>query len=333
MTMRAMFGRMAVLVFLVTAGCNYAEVESNTLVEKGMKLYASKSIDKAMAEFQKAAQVFPNNARALYGMALVDMDYHDYKQAMIHLQGAAGLDPQDPVYPFTLGMAHRGQADKLYESNDIDGSIGEYAACAHSMEQAAKLDPYDPAVHLEMARCDVRAERYGDAVDAYQDAIKADPFFRSSFGTTEHYKELGELYAHFGFYDQALRILRNGILNNTGDSVLEMTLADILMEQGEYLEAAAHYEQASKTVDLREESKLRALPAYLGAGKAFYALARHSQREGQHKLARDQYIAARDWLMQYIESAITEELKLHRATAVQHVKEIEDLLSEYSETI
>lgn len=313
---------------LVLSSCQFGEMESQKLVNRAADLFEESKYDSSSKLLQQALDTDPNNAEALYWMSRIDMKYRDPKGAQTKLNQALGIEPENREFMRMLMLSHKSEAEERILNGEFEPAQGAYMACARVGEQIVSLDAYDALTHLERARCFLGAKEYDSAVEAYEASIRANPFLKSSDGTTEHYKELGEMYRRFGFFDKAIRVLNNGILNNLDDGVLETSVADVLMETGAYEEALAHYDRASKVMLESDSTRLRAMSAIYGAGMASYALARLDEKALRMREARDRYASARDWLTAYVEGALEPKDRLRRSSVVHLLKIIEAKLGE-----
>ncbi len=316
-----------VLAALVMSGCNYAAVDSANVAERGIKLYESGNLNKAMSVLQSAVDRDPNNDIALYWMARIDMDYHDYQAAIPRLNEATGIYPGQPLYWFTLAQAHAQQAEQQFLDNQKDASVVSYGECVKAAEKASKLDPFYAEAQLQAARCHVGAEEYNDAVDSYAQAIESNPTMKSPQGVTEHYVELGKLYTRFGFYREAESVLDDGLLHNAGDGQMESAMGDVLFDMKNYTGALAHYEMAYKFLD-NSGSMLRALDAMYGAGAASFELALVQKEKAQIREYSEKLEVAKKWFERYAEHATVDSEKLRRATALAKISEIDNILDE-----
>lgn len=315
-------------IILLMSGCNYAAVDSANIADKGIKLYESGNLNKAMSVLQSAVDRDPNNDTAIYWMAMIDMDYHDYKAAIPRLNEAAGIYPEQPLYWYTLAKAHALQAEQQFLANEKDASAVSYGECVKAAEKASKLDPFYAEAQLQAARCHVGAGEYRDAVEAYAQSIQSNPVMKSPQGVTEHYIELGRLYTRFGFHQEAESVLGNGLLHNAGDGQMESAMGDVLFDMKNYMGALAHYETAYKFLESSGESMLRALDAMYGAGCACFELALIEKEKDQIREYVEQLEVAKKWFERYAENANVDTENLRRAGALAKISDIEEILKE-----
>lgn len=321
------------LILFITAtctclGCNSAEMESNSHLNDGIRSYEKKIHDKATQSFQNAINRYPNNHKAYYYMALLDMDYRDYTNAKKNLQLAIGYAPKEPIYHFKLAIANTGEAQNYQLMGDSNMAYASYQQCINALDKVISIDKYYAEAHLQMARCYIGIGNYLSAVTAFEKSIEADPFLENEEGATVHYKELGELYTSFGFYKEAINVLTNGILNNTDDGQLETTLAYVYLGMKEHLNALAHFEGAYKLLNKTAESKLHTLSAMFGIAIANYEMGKINYQEGNLREAFDRYANAKKWFGDYIHLAVTQEEELRKAGAVAKIQEIEEIMKE-----
>ena len=316
------------LCVLCCACSDYDNVEADALFKHGVKLYEAKNLNKAAEELTKSLARNPNNDKALYYLARIDMSFRDYQPALQKLEEASGIRPEDSLYPYTAAMAHKEHAEYLRnEKKQLDLAFNEDAACILYMKKAIELDPFYAEAWLNKARCHVNLGEYDDAAESYGKAIQADPFLHNAQGVTEHYKELGELYAKFRFYDQAARILHNGHANNPKDVALVITEADVLRKMNSNDEAMALYEFAIKVAQDEKAANAVSLQAFYGAGLLLYDMARRAESTNQIRQANDFYAASRKWFSDFA-SAVTSEMDNFRRTqASLKVREINAILS------
>ena len=314
-------------------GCNLASVESGHILEKGIQQYNSHQYDQALATFQDAVTRDPNNDQAVYYMGLIDLYYHDYDQARQKFEQAIGLNNM-PVYWFHLGMSQQGLAKSQFDAGQFEASEATYLKCVYSMSQAVETDKWYDEAWLEMAHCHLGAREYADAAEAFKNSIESNPVYKNADGVTANYKELGELYAKFGFYNEATKVLTNGLMNNPGDGQMETSLADVLFADNSLDEAAAHYKGAQKTLTLIDPSKQKALNALFGAGCVYYEMARQTiikyedfnsllQNENDTATVMDNLNESRKWFGLYSDAAISDTEKIRRSDALHKMKSID----------
>lgn len=305
------------------SGCQVGVVESQQLTAKAIKSYENDKFDTATGLLHQAIDRDPNNADALYWLSRIDMKYGDYKAAQLNLQSALGIDPDNSIYSAALIEAHKRHGEALAREELFDDAMAAFGACVSVADEHVSRDRYDAQAHLNRARCLARARNYRSAAEAYETSIRANPFLKDDAGTTAHYKELAELYGRFGFYDDAIRVLNNGILNNIDDGMLEITLAGVLRSKGEYAESLAHYERAEQYLMDNDGTAQRAVAAMYGAGMASYGLARQEELAEHLRNSGDLFIKSKDWFKKYLDYSHPEEDRLRKASAAQRIRIIE----------
>jgi tetratricopeptide (TPR) repeat protein len=151
----------------------------------------------------------------------------DYKGAALDFKRSFGLSPySDFAYEATKyqSMAYR-------QLGETEKAIGAY-------EVAIKLNPTDDRLHLDIGNLYFGQERYGDAIDSYEESVRIydDPTNRFS---------LGQGYLKVGRYSDAENqfkkiIQRGGLESRNGYFGLGKTYS----AQGKYTEAIAQFERA-----------------------------------------------------------------------------------------
>ena len=308
-----------------SCACNYASLESESLTDEGIKYYETKNLSKAMATFQTAVDRDLNNDRAHYQMALIDMDYRDYKAAVPRLNQAIGVRDM-PLYWYTLGLAHKGDGDTLVANGNAEEALASYTSCVYAMQQAVKRDTYYAEALLVQGQCHIALGEYDDAIEALETSIRANPNLIMKDGTVSNYDELGRLYLKFGFFEEAVVVYAGASLNNPGEPYLEIGLAEVLLRLERNEEALTHFKLAYQQLEKKGDSKILELPAMLGAARSTEALAKEQADKKEFIKAREKYIDAKDWYQRFADSALIDSEKLRRAEALAHIKDIDEIL-------
>lgn len=313
----------------VMMACNYAEIESTNLTAQGMRSYNAGSTTQAVAAFQSAIMKNPNNDQALYRLAQIELSRKDYSEAKNHIETCISLRPDVAQYWYMLGKAQYEEALELF----VDGFQGSqrdklFEQCAKSFGQAVELDPAYAEAHLRRARCYLASGDFEKAVLSFEASIRQNPRLRTSGpnGTAVAFKELGILYANYGFYDKAIMVFTSGIIENPGDVELETEFANVYQDMGKYTEASVHFEAAYNANEERKGKAEFVLPAMFGAGVAHYQLAKQAYKEKQQRVSNDEYAKAVSWFKKFNQWATGAELKAQREAATAYVNELDKML-------
>ncbi|MBI5653155.1 MAG: tetratricopeptide repeat protein [Chloroflexi bacterium] len=122
---------------------------------------AINELDKALAEFQAAQKIAPNDARIQRGLASVYFWKKDFAAAERAAQSAAQLAPRDASTHMMLGLLYHEQ--------------GKPPAAMDEMKQAAKLDACLADAHLVLGGLYYTRNDYANALNEYQTAATIDP--------------------------------------------------------------------------------------------------------------------------------------------------------------
>jgi Tfp pilus assembly protein PilF len=152
------------------AGTNVADAQADTT--RGEALARSGKPDDALAEFDKAITLDPNNAQALYGRGLLYQGEKQHQLAIDDFTSANGLTPQraEPLLARALSYLALDKAkeaaadlDEAVQADPQNGQIwatrglayerlGDKAKAANSYGRAIDLRPKDEAARSGFAR-------------------------------------------------------------------------------------------------------------------------------------------------------------------------------------
>ena len=320
---------LAFLAAIAMSGCDMDRIESNELTVQGMKYYNSGNVLQAMNAFRSAVTKDPNNDQALYRLAQLEMVQHSYDEAKTHLGLCISLRPDVAQYYYQLGSTQYDQALSLPDSPESQIAKERlYGNCIDAFKKAIELDPAFSEAHLRLGRCYLADARFEDAVRAFEQSIIENPNLKTTgrFGTAIAFKELGILYANFGFYDKAIAVFMQGIRQNPGDFELETEFANVYQDMGRYKEASAHFEGAYDILKKLGGESERSLPAIFGAGSAHYALAKAAQKDGKVRESLDEYALAQQWFKRFNAHAVSDDVRAQRQAANAYISEIDGIL-------
>ena len=144
-----------------------APKDANAWVWLGRLQSASQNTDAAEKAFRKALDLEPDNEDGLTGLATVLGIKGDGTGAADLLKRAAEKDPS---------------ADSLTRLADAYEQMKEYSLAADTLRRALESNPPNAAeLERKMAMFLISAERYDDALEAYQDLVSDDPTDADSY--------------------------------------------------------------------------------------------------------------------------------------------------------
>jgi tetratricopeptide (TPR) repeat protein len=217
-----------------------APKDADAWVWLGRLQSASQNMDGAERAFRKALDIDPDNEDGLTGLATVLGIKGDGTGAADLLKRASEKNPSP---------------DSLKRLADAYEQMKEYGLAADTLRRALELNPQDaPDIERKMARYLISAERYDDALEAYQDLVNDDPSDADSYlRMSQLYRQKRDLAKAREASDKAKAIDPNNV-------EIRMNEAYILQADGKTAEAIEVIRSILQQTELRSYD-----PAQLGA--------------------------------------------------------------------
>jgi arylsulfatase A-like enzyme/Tfp pilus assembly protein PilF len=176
-------------------------------------------LDRAMAQFQLAAELGDNSAQVRLGMANVHLARQEFDDAEKEIAAALQIEPENAhAYVLRGQMAYaRGQEEEAMEL----------------YRKAIEMDPgsVGPSAYNQIGFVHLRAGRLADARDAFRNAIRID-----ALEGTAHDGLANILYLE-GKVDQAMAELQLALRFNPNQPRALATLASLTSQQGDQQKA------------------------------------------------------------------------------------------------
>jgi Flp pilus assembly protein TadD len=141
-------------------------------------------LDKAIAEFEEAIKINPDDAKAHYNLGLTYDNQGRLDEAIAEYQEAIRLDPDYARAHNNLGLAY-------YNQGRPDEAIAEF-------EEAIKINPDDAKAHNNLGIAYAEQGRADEAIAEYQKAIRLDPDYARA------HNNLGLAYMEEGRAEEAI---------------------------------------------------------------------------------------------------------------------------------
>jgi protein O-mannosyl-transferase len=241
---RAWLGSVACgLVLVVLMGCAYRQTsfwrDSQTLWNRaidctarnavahynlGNALAECKRADEALAQYQMAVQIDPNDPQARYNMAIGLTRRGQVDEALAQYGKAIELKPDYTRAHNNLGalLASRGQTDE---------------AIAH-YRRVLEIRPDDAEAHSNFGLALAERGQFDEAIAHYEQALRTNPE-RAEF----HYN-VGVALSAQGRSEEAIACYRKALELAPDDAKTHNNLGSTLAGRGELDEAIAHYRSA-----------------------------------------------------------------------------------------
>ncbi len=209
-----------------------------TLLRLGLAAVAGNRLEEAAAWFERALEIAPATAAAQHGLGQVAFLGGDYAAAVTRFEAALAAQPEASVVHYQLGLAYR-------ELGDLDRAREHLSR--HGRDPVGFADPLTDGlaaltagagIHIVRGTRAFSAGRYELAVDAYRQAVAADPdnlTARQSLASALAY--LGQLDAALGEYAEVLR-------RQPDDALALYNVGTLHLKRGEDEEALAHLRRA-----------------------------------------------------------------------------------------
>ena len=255
---------LVVAVAVVAAGCNRNNIEAVNLANEGDQAKNS-NVDEAISKYEQATKLDPDNARIWWKLVLAYEKKEDWQKmasASVQAEEASERAEKKKVhadYYFRQGYALEQLAEK--------GS-GSWADPKAPFQTAIQLDPNYSQAYGELAWALIHTDDESGAIQNWTKAIQAKP------DETQYYVSLADEYRRLMFYDQAEKVLKEGISFATADDKhlfnLHALLGDVYETKGDFSKAVAEYEDAKKACNSNKCNDHK--EAYFNLGTAYAEL-------------------------------------------------------------
>ncbi len=283
------------------------------------KVYADRGqLEEAERTLRAAVEANSTSAaaRAVLGEVLVARGQH--REAVELLESALELEPDANRLNYPLGLAYRGLGDEDEARRRLaaSGPIG-VAPADPLIDGLAKLVTGE-RVHLLRGRAAFGAGRYGEAIEAFRQAVEADPSSISARvnlgsalgqagdieGAVQEYRRvlvlapanptalfnLGALLRRTGDLEGALELLREAERYEPRDTGIALELGDALRQAGRSEEALGRFRRVVEIDPASEPARLAEVRELLVQGR--FAEARERLEEGGKALPASASLAS-----------------------------------------
>jgi len=225
-------------------------------IDTGVEYAEQGQLDEAIAEYQEAIKLEPDNADAHRNLGTAYGEQGEWEEAAAAYEQAIELAPDSgEAYGDLVGVytylerlpeavaagekaielapdyatAHNNLGFAYSEQGKVDEAIAEY-------EEAIRLDPTDPTPHYNLGLLYRRQDQLDEAVAEYQEAIRLDP------NRTDAHNNLGIAYYEQGKFDEAIAEWEKTIQINPDHANAHKNLGIAYADQGRVEEAIAELE-------------------------------------------------------------------------------------------
>jgi tetratricopeptide (TPR) repeat protein len=221
------------LLLTVAVGCSQDRAKAVNEMNKGIEAFQSGQSIEAVKYLKAAKDTDPTFAEpALYLGQLYHRELNELDNAEQAYREAQQRKPQDPDIAYKLGTV-------LAEKDDHSEAIALF-------DQAIEKDAAHAKALFRKGRSQQALGENAEAVDSYMKSIRADARMKMDEDDPggAAYHALGDLYVNYGFYDKALAVYENGVLNNGEVARLHAGLGLAQLKLKRFAEAAESLEKA-----------------------------------------------------------------------------------------
>lgn len=226
--------------------------------------------DEAERQYQLAAQIAPNDARAFAGLGNVYVDQGKFAQAVDAYQKALKVKPDynGAYLPLAFSLAR----------------LNRYPEAIDLYKETLKRDP-SPEVYNNLSFAYNHSGKFEEAAEASQQAIKllgeTGEAYKLGFQERNEirsyaYKNLGNAYNGLKRYDEAANVLKKSSEIEPANASAHFNLGLTLFNAGRYSEAIDSYKQVIKL-------RPKLAQAYFNLGLTYRAINDKTQAMAQYE--------------------------------------------------
>ena len=194
------------------------------LFDVASELGDKKQYDAAIAKWNEALTLSPEDAKALSNLGVVLETVGRAPEAMADYRKAIASEPDYPNAYMNLGVA-------LARAGKLDEGIPY-------LEKAAQLSPWDATVHSNLGAALTASGRMDDAIIECEKALQLGP------GDSQAYANLAIALAKARRFDEAIANFEKALALDPDSAQIHANLAGALLEKGRLDDAIPHFEKA-----------------------------------------------------------------------------------------
>ena len=252
--------RRSLWLVLILAGCGLAALPQNDQWQAAFSLEQQGRIAEAEAAWRALSQAQPSNPEAFAHLGLLEAHQEHYTEAVAFYCKAMALDPTMPRLQFNLGLAYFKQgefkdalqqftpllktqppaSDEAQRLTILTGmshfGLGEFAAAAPYLKQAADRDAQNLPLLLALAHSCLLSKQYPCVLDAFHRIVALNA------ESAEADMLMGEALDEMKDTVGATREFRAAVLANPKEPNVHFGLGYLLWMQGQTQEAAREFQ-------------------------------------------------------------------------------------------
>jgi tetratricopeptide (TPR) repeat protein len=151
------------------------EKEADNDYQTATQLQQQQRWDEAIAAYQKAIDLQPQEPSYAYGLGTLFEQKGDMDLAIKWYQTAISLDPKNQDYPKALESANDRKAEPIVDQAVKLQTSGDVASAIDLYNQATALVPKNAHLWTDLASAYQNTDQYAKARDCYQRALSLDP--------------------------------------------------------------------------------------------------------------------------------------------------------------
>jgi tetratricopeptide (TPR) repeat protein len=230
----------------------------NDLIRQGRELVDAGKIPEAIAIYQQAATLAPDNARVFSAIGFLQAQQRDYQAAVAAYEQAIKLDTGNADFYYALGYSkanlndNAGAAEAYRQATQlkpdyVEAFLGlgivlsrqeDYAGAIAAYQQVLTRRPNDGRIYESIGTAYIQQERYPEALEALQHAIQLSPRQGSAF------LNLGVALLNSGNVPEGMAALQKAATLEPRNGLIYLQLGDIYKAQGNEDDALIQYRRA-----------------------------------------------------------------------------------------
>src|SRR5271165_317737 len=129
----------------------------------GLALFQKGQVDDAIAQYEKAVEIYPNYLAAHYNLGNGFLQKGELDEAVAQFQKAVEIDPNDAAAHINLGNA-------LFQKEQLDEAVAQF-------QKAVKIDPNSFATHFNLGGALFEKGQLDEAITQFREALRLKPDF------------------------------------------------------------------------------------------------------------------------------------------------------------